>query len=52
MSLPGRPLPSEDETTFRRRNNLEGLKDFWLKAKARFWPWLSDICHTGVPRSW
>jgi hypothetical protein len=28
MSLPGRPLPSEDETTFRRRNNLEGLKDF------------------------
>ena len=28
-----------------RGNNLKGLKDFCLKAKARIWPCLSYVCH-------
>jgi len=28
----------------RRGNNLKGLKDFNLKAKAIIWPWLSYTC--------
>jgi hypothetical protein len=28
----------------RRGNNFKGFKDFNLRAKARFWPWLSYLC--------
>ena len=27
------------------KNSLEDFKDFYLKAKARTWPWLSYLCH-------
>ena len=30
------PFPSEEETH---------LRNFYLKAKARIWPWLSYMCH-------
>ena len=26
-------------------NNLKGWEEFYLKTKARIWPWLSYICH-------
>jgi len=29
----------------RKGNQLKGLKDFYLNAKARIWPWLSYMCH-------
>jgi len=29
----------------RRGNNLNGLKDFYMNAKARIWPRLSYVCH-------
>ena len=29
----------------RRGDNLEGFNDFYRKAKARIWPWLSYMCH-------
>ena len=28
-----------------RENNLQYFKDFYLRAKARIWPWLSCMCH-------
>ena len=28
----------------RRGNNLKGCKDFYLKAQARIWPCLFDVC--------
>ena len=29
----------------RVRNQFKRFKGFYLKAKARIWPWLSDMCH-------
>ena len=29
----------------RRRNQSKGFKNFYLKAKARVWPWMSCLCH-------
>ena len=29
----------------RRGNELKYFKDFYLKAEARIWPWLSHMCH-------
>ena len=32
-------------TAERRGKTLNGFKDFYVKAKARIWPWLPYICH-------
>jgi len=40
--------------TFSGGNNLKGPKDFYLKARTRIWPQLSNVCHirsTAVPRT-
>ena len=39
------PLPQPLFVSKRRGINLKGLQDFYLKAKARIWPWLSYMCH-------
>ena len=36
---------SVEPVTQRRGNNVKGVRDFCLKAKARIWPRLSCMCH-------
>jgi len=43
------PLPSPfvhvASASERRRDKLQGLKDFYLNVKVRIWSWLSYLCH-------
>jgi len=45
LSVPTIALsPSLDDVQVRCRAKREQLKDFYLKAKAKIWPWLSYMC--------
>ena len=35
-----------------KKNNLNGVKDFKLKAKAKVWLRLSYLCHIRSSRNW
>ena len=37
--------PWRQPATKRRGDNLKGFQNFGLNAKARIWPWQSQMCH-------
>ena len=45
VSVQGPGMQASRAASEQRGDNFKRFKDFWLKAKAIIWPWLSCMCH-------